>query len=286
MSWMNRTAVLVTAVLVVSLSACGDQHSDDRVTEQPPSPEPGTSASRDDIVWRVFDGPGFTSPEIAFNMLPAITVYGDGRFVVPLPDQRQLVLTRTSAFEEGQLPAAVLAALEERIAAAHVFDQSLHELGNPGIADAGTTTVTGLSPEGNQVEVSAYALGMGGGTMISDGQRDLRERISALIHDTQAMLPDHGDHAYQPELLAVIGFSGDGAVDPTTEQQRWPGPSTDVMFADQQNGYGCYVVKSQDVPTIYDAALDNDGLFWTDGRGGIFEALVKVVLPDQQACPL
>src|SRR4051812_38524232 len=157
---MNRPSRVASSAVVVLVglacllaNGCGVVK---QVVDQPPPPH----AAPGDVVFQVSYGGGMTTLANAVAVRPALVVYGDGRYLVPHDPDASGTAIRT--FDQGQLSDHDLRSIEQVVASSRVFDDPDPDFGDPAVMDAGSTSVRGLSPDGNAVELDAYALGDGG----------------------------------------------------------------------------------------------------------------------------
>lgn len=269
----SRSAAVVACVLTTPIfTGCGVM---EQLSDHPNPPDAGA----DDIVWQVSYG----GLPIALSGGPSITVYGDGRFLVPHVFEQEPDPSVVTTFDQGHLSDPDLASLQQAVADSHVLDQGAVDLGDPAVMDASTVTVRGLGPAGTTVELDAYALGLGGTEPLTDRQVDLRNRLDGLLSDLADQLPDRGASAYDAERLRVYAYDTFGSVPPGAPH-TWPGPLHTDLFGGLDDGPACAVIAGPDVPRVLEAAVDNPDHTWTDPAGD-FYAVVTVALPGEPACP-
>ncbi len=278
MTCLARIAAVTASWLLAAatLSGCGAaEHVGDQTT--PPS------AGADDIVWQVTYEQGFTSTEMVLSGRPALTVYGDGRFLAQRRDDDGASPTVVTTFEEGRLTPEELNAVREHVADSHALDVPDPDLGDPAVMDAGTTSVRGLGPDGTAVELHAYALGIGGPDGLTTQQADLRARLDALIAEVDRLIPDHRSRPYEAERLEVHLLDGVSPFDGARPPAAWPGPSHRTLFTGQADTPACAVISGSDVDAVLEAAQHNPELSWTDPSGD-FRAVVTIALPGDKPC--
>jgi hypothetical protein len=236
---------------------------------------PHVSAS--DIVWQVSHGAGMTTSELALSAQPSVTVYGDGRYLVPHQD----VGGDGTAFvslDEGRLNPTTLSQLRQRIATSQVFDQGELDLGTPQVSDAGTTSIRGLDAEGHVVELDAY--GLGTTTGLTARQADLRSRIDRLLRDLGSWVPDSAPTPYRPSRLEVFAHDPTGTSDSPGPDMQWPGPPPKALFGSDRS---CSIVSGQSVTRLLGAARHNPTWRWRTGDD-VFAALVRIAIPGSEVC--
>lgn len=230
---MRRPAALLIAVLVATaLGACrgegttvgaGDAGGGPTTTAPGAAADPPAAVG---LVLQITTGGGFLPPELSFATLPQLTLYADGRVVVPGPTTLEYpgaalpnLLTGTVAADDVR--AAVAAAR-----AAGVADAP--DLGRPPVADAPTTTFV-LVDGGTTYRAEAYALDidLDGGPGLAPAQRQGRQRLRDLVAESERL----GAAATEPYRAAAVSVlvrphagvdRGEPPVEPEPGEAAWP----------------------------------------------------------------
>ncbi len=295
------------AVIAVVLTGCAGAGGG----AGPPSFSPPSTQGRDPGSTVVLQVQGLG--EIAghwsmLSRLPGPSVYADGRVVREI-DQFATPVDQLPALPQvvqQKLTPTGLDALLQRARAAGVGDDA--DLGEPPIADAGTTRFV-MATEDGPAWSDAYALRESAGQIVEVGQpvpspsipvgsggndgtftreqADARYKLlelSTILDDLPAAVgaSEVSEQVpYQPRALAVI-VAPDSA-DPALPALAWPGPA--LLGQDVKvGGASCTVVHGADLDPVLDAAgrarLKTP---WTDG-GHTWGLRFRPLLPDENTC--
>ncbi len=275
---ISSASLAGAAVLALVLTSCGSAAAPRTVVGE--STSTLAPLSPDAIVWQVVDGAGFTTVEYALSVEPTITVYADGRVIVPRP-QGEVFDPTPVQMREGTLTAQQVEALRSEADSSGLFDGGHVDFGQGAVSDAGTTMVTAANASGEEVSVAAYALGFTGDVGVTAEQQRLRAELSRLVKNSLDQVPDTS--RMDPTQLAVLGFDRGSSGD-QPPAVAWPGTPHTKLFA-RQGDRPCVLLPADETAAVWAAALDNPGLRWRDADGP-FTALVKIVLPGTQPCPV
>lgn len=283
---MKRLLLLLAVLAVLAVAAgCGD----DEVTAVSDAP-PGVPG--DGLVLRVDRTAGFTTPELAFAMVPSVSIYADGRVLTPgatieIYPGPALVPVYDSTLDAGAI--ADLVALADELGLA---DEPL-DFGQPPVADAGDTVVTIVTDDG-AVEQVANALHEGTDadeSALTGEQRENRERLLELVRaiEEAAVAPDSGGvepfvpDAYLARASTVPPELLEG--DPASEEPQprfveWPAellPPADIG--------ACTVFEADAAEHLGRLLAEADQLtYFTDAAGEPWRVTVRPVLPDESGC--
>lgn len=286
-----QTVVVLGTVLLVAACQAG------ATPGATPSPSPGIThpTGAADLVVRIENGGGFVGPNWTVRQLPWLSVYGDGRVMVPGPQIEiypspalpNVVTFRIS--EEG-----LQKVLEEALAAGLLGADAHYDY--PGIADAGTTTFTVVAG-GKRHVVSAYALAEGGAL---DDQLDpdtLRARTALLKFqeralDLRAWLGSaviESESPYRFEALRIYVTARQPA-DPQIQPgfADWPLATPLSSFGAPGGGLldaRCGVVSGDELATLRPAVQGSNELtVWRSGAAE-YQLILRPLLPDESGCP-
>lgn len=286
-----QTVVVLGTVLLVAACQAG------ATPGATPSPSPGIThpTGAADLVVRIENGGGFVGPNWTVRQLPWLSVYGDGRVMVPGPQIEiypSPALPNVVAFrisEEG-----LQKVLEEALAAGLLGADAHYDY--PGIADAGTTTFTVVAG-GKRHVVSAYALAEGGAL---DDQLDpdtLRARTALLKFqeralDLRAWLGSaviEPESPYRFEALRIYVTARQPA-DPQIQPgfADWPLATPLSSFGAPSGGLldaRCGVVSGDELATLRPAVQSSNELtVWRSGAAE-YQLILRPLLPDESGCP-
>jgi hypothetical protein len=235
---------------------------------------------------------GFVPVEFTFLNAPSFALYGDGTIVVPgaqiaiYPGPALPAMIQRSVDETGIqaiLAAAVEAGLER--------DGDYSDLGQMGIADAGTTTFS-LTVDGTTHVVSAYALGMAEERQpgqpedvwrMREALERFRRRLEVLDWLPAGSLGPERAYTGTSARLLVTPYRADG--DLRQEPIAWPlstglagiGEPFDVL----SDGGRCAVLEGADWEAVHAAAVQaNQRTPWTSD-GERFAIAFRPLLPDE-----
>jgi hypothetical protein len=276
---MRRLApVLITGLAL--LAACGD---DSNGGSSPAGPiEHPTGA--DELVIQVQTGGGFVAPSSLALEIPAISVYGDGTFIVPGPTTLQYPGNALPNLQRGRITEAELQELLEAAVAAGILREEPPDFGDPGVTDMPSTDI--IVNGDSEYHVSIYALDyMDGDDNLESEQRAARERVRDFI----AMLPTDATEQYDPDAVAVLVRPYTN-VESVAEPGRHDWPLGDLATTGEPiEGFGndtrCLVVADTDETHTVLAAATNARLgdVW-QSAGADYALSFRPLLPDESGC--
>jgi len=267
--------VLVALGLGLALAGCGA-----KVT-------PGPSVTRDpapaDLVLRVDPLPGYGLEEWSYTHLPIISVYGDGRVITTGATPAIFPGPALPALMIQLIPTSDVRRLAERARAAGVGSNA--DLGQPGVADAGSMRFTLLTDAG-LVQTTAYALGdVGNDPNLSARQRAARQALQDLVDELRRPLPGPAPVPYTPTAVAVIAQpwqnQGDPAL-PNPPPVAWPGPALPGPYLTERLGCGVATGATADA-VIAAASHANTRTPWSYGARH-WTLTLRPLLPDESTC--
>jgi hypothetical protein len=287
----QRTVVVLgTAVLVAACQAGATPA---------PTASPGIShpTGAADLVVRIENGGGFVPPTYQVRQLPWLSIYGDGRVMVPGPQIEiypgpavpNVVTFRIS--EEG-----LQKVLEEALAAGLLGADAHYDY--PGIADAGTTTFTVVAG-GKRHVVSAYALSEGGAMDSQLDPETLRARTALLKFQERALDLRSwlGAAVIEPESAYRFAALRIFVAPPQPADQdlqpsflNWPLATPLASFgapvvAPSLGDARCAVVSGDELATLLPAVQSSNELtLWRSG-GKEYQLILRPLLPDESGCP-
>ncbi len=286
-------AIILSLSAALVLTGCADV----------PSTPPGSGAiahptGTDDLILSVGWEGGFVPTEYLFTNAPSFALYGDGTLITPgaqielYPGPALPPFVARTVSEEG-----IQAILHRALEAGLDLDGDYSDLGNMGIADAGTATFV-LSADGATHRVTAYALGMEGDERVDGQPEDVwstRRRLSDFMSEIgtlDAWLPagSLGDERTYEATSARL-LVGPATTDPDLPQEpaTWPleVPLRDLGDAAPTLGEGwrCAVIDGEDWATVERAARRANQLTPWTSHGGSYRLVFRPLLPDEAGCP-
>jgi hypothetical protein len=275
---------------VLTLAACGDDGGGGGTSATEPAADIAYPTGADDVVIRVEVGGGFEVGPVVTDQ-PAVSVYGDGRVVVPGPTIERYPPPALPNLLETEIDAGQI---EDLLGAADelgLLDADV-DYGEPGITDQPRTVVT-IAADDEVYVHDVYALDHEGGTGddLTDEQRaareNLREFVGLATGDTVT-----GDDAlgpYEYDELAVIAedySQPNGNEAPRPNVLDWP-LDQDLATAGERFDFGgrCQVVSGPDaIGTVVGQAQDATTITKWRSAGRSFSVTFVPLLPDEHGC--
>lgn len=258
----RRAGVALTAILAFALTGCqslGDGGAGDPPTDDDVVPG-GTPAVAGAPVLQLSSRGGFSMIGYDFSAPPTLTVYDDGRAVVPGP---QIAIYPAPVLPNLQVEQLSADDLDALVAAAR--DAGLladpPDYGMPNVTDLPTTYLT-LTVDGRTVTHAAYALGIvdgesatpegalaRGDSGLTDAQAAARQTLAQFIATANDLVGATGaGELYAIEAFGVFAWpidaSVEGAVAPDVQVLPWP---LDVALADMTQ---CTLVDGDAAQTL------------------------------------
>ncbi len=271
---MRRTAAVVVAL--AALAGCGD---DDGSSAAPRSPTPPTGP--DDLVIQVSTGGGLIAPQSLVVEIPAVSVYGDGTFIVPGPTTAQYPGPAWPHIQRGRISEEELQELLQAARNAGFLDDEPPDFGEPGVSDAPSTDVV-VDAGGDERAVSIYALDfVEADDDLDPEQRAARERARDFI----AMLPTDATEQYPVDAIAVLVSPYVTDEIPFEGEAEWPlgslagaGEPIEGFSPDSR----CLLVTGTDDPDTVRAAAQgtSEGARWY-AEGESYNLVFRPLLPHE-----
>jgi hypothetical protein len=266
---------------------------------------PITHPAGDALVLRVETQGGFLPPGASFSQVPSLSLYGDGRVVVPGavpaiypgPALPPLLVSRLS--ESG-----MQAVLHEIVATGLFTASQSFNGGKAFVADAGTTLFT-LHAGGRDVTISVYGLGTfdlsNPPAPIANeelaAQRALTQ-LSQKLSTLDSWLPasawiDRQSRVFAPEALRLLVRSAD--TDPPDQSGipnqlvPWPSATDPGTFGDpatQPAGARCGVAVGADAAIWFGVLRQANQLTRFTAGAHRYQVTPRPLLPDEpRSCP-
>jgi hypothetical protein len=259
----------------------------------------------DQLVLRVEHRGGLMIAGATFTALPAFTLLGDGRVILPGAQIDIFSGPALPSVQVRQLTEAGVQTVLNAVAASGQFAASAEWRGAQNfVADAADTIVT-LNAEGRTVTVSIYGLGTflpgeappnlpAAEVGVHQALSRLLERLSTL--DTwlplTAWAAQQTWQPYVPDALRLLVRNADA--DPpdaggiANQELPWPTATDPATIGDatQFGDFRCGVVTGDEADAWYEALSNANQLTrWTSGEHR-YEVSVRPLLPDEPAeCP-
>jgi hypothetical protein len=290
---LRIVAILGTALLVAACQAGATPGATPSPTASPGITHTTGAA---DLVVRIENGGGFVGPTYQLRQLPWLSIFGDGRVMVPGPQIEiypgpalpNVVTFRIS--EEG-----LQKVLEEALADGLLGADAQYQY--PGIADAGTTTFTVVAG-GKRHIVSAYALAEGGAMDSQLDPETLRARTALLKFQERALdlrswlgaAVIEPESAYRFEALRIFVTAAQPADQGITPGYAdWPLATPLASFGDPMVGnlgdMRCAAVSGDDLAKLLPAIQNSNELTLWHSGGKEYQLVLRPLLPDESGCP-
>lgn len=285
------------------LTACGEAtvetSGDAPVAADPPAtgaPSAG-SGSADDLVIRVEQVGGFSTPAMLAGRLPLVSVYADGRVITQGAQIAIFPAPALPSIQVHRIDQEGVAQLVDLATTSGVGSGA--DLGRPAVTDLLSTRVTVVTADGPQT-LEAYALqeesletaatDAGG---LTPEQVEARKQVRTLLAALQdpASVLDAGtvtdEGQYEPTAVAAIA---DAWVDPGAgaeleqPQVQWPEPDLPGEPLGESIPTGCVTTEGAAAQQVLQAAEDaNAATPWVSGAEQWTVAL-RPLLPDESGC--
>jgi hypothetical protein len=307
---MRRTALLcprvaalpIALILVLAMAACGR-------TGGSPSPSGGTGGiphpAGDELVFRIAYAGGFQLPMSDVTNLPAFTLTGDGRVILPGAMTDISPGPLMPAVQVRRLTEGGVQTVLQTIAASGQFGGSVEWRGAQNfVADASDTIFT-LHADGRETIVKVYGLGTVAPDMEPPPNFPAAEKaahlaLQRLVERLTAMdqwLPasawaDAAWRGYEPSAMLLLARNADN--DPPDDTGigntdiEWPVAGDPAAFGAPTTlpDMRCGAVTGEDAEAwLAVLSTANQLTRWT-GDGHKYEVTVRPLLPDEpETCP-
>lgn len=296
---MRRLPLALAVLASGLLAACsddpttveaGDGRGDGTSTASTTVPRATTTppAAPEGLVLQITTGGGFLPAELAFATFPVLTLYGDGRVVVPGATTLEYPGKALPALLAGTVGAEAVGAAVAAAREAGVGDTA--DLGRPPVADAPTTTFL-LVEGGKTHRTEAYALDIDvdPGPGVSEAQSEARSRLRDLVARTTSELGAAATGPYRAEAVSVLtrpyaevdrgGLPGE----PAPGEAQWP--LGDLAGGGREAlGGRCLGFTGADAAKVLDAAADaRSTTRWRSG-GETWALTFRPELPGVEPC--
>ena len=292
---VTRRAGLGVAAVALALTLAGCQSLGDGVADPPDDPIPGGSPDADAVLLQIEVSGGFVMAGYDFSTVPELTVYADGRAIVPGPQIAIYPAPVLPNLQVEQLSEAEVAALVAAARDAGLLGKA-PSYGQPGITDVPTTFVT-LTVDGRTYQHAAYALGFFEGegpagdvaplaeeSGITEAERAARVALAEFIATAHDLVGATGDgEAYQIDAFGIFAwsviFDVEGVVDGLAAQVLpWP---LDLALADAAE---CTVVDGAAAQTLLKALAGANSLTLFEQDGVTYSVFFRPLLPHESGC--
>ncbi|CAN5130730.1 hypothetical protein BH20ACT24_BH20ACT24_04790 [soil metagenome] len=246
-----------------------------------------------DLVLRLEECCGFLPVPAALKQVPSFSLYGDGRLVTQGPQIEIYPSPALSSLQVTQLDEAGTQAILRAARAAGLFGPDRHyEI--PTILDAPTSTFTLVSAGARHV-VSAYALGMEGGSDLPAEELEARRALTEFrgqLFDLRRWLPD-GSVGQETQLLfeeiRVFVTAGAPPEEPELKQPaiEWPLSSSLAGFGEplaSRSSMRCGSVEGAELDALLPRALEANDLTPWRSEGLLYSLVFRPLLPDESGC--
>lgn len=275
------------AVTLFLLTACAQNAPDTGTAGSGAGATPGRDA--DTVVLRVRHSGGFVTPDLLLGRLPLVSVYADGRVITEGPQIMIYPAPALPNVQVQQIDPVTVDDLVARATAAGVRPGA--DFGQPNVADAPTTHVDVLTPDGMQsVAVVALQQAQPDDARLTPAQRDARAKLAAFTAELTGLPTAPGEPEPQPyraETLAALARPYLKPADDLPSQPPavpWPGPALPGDYLTEGIKLGCVTASGAEADQILAAADQaNANTPWTSG-GNTFTVTFRPLLPDETGC--
>jgi hypothetical protein len=282
----SQPLVLVAALALLLLAtACGDDDQATRTTDDtsPPTGDGGGGGDGDLVVSLDVHG-GFVPVERAVADTADTVLVGDGTVLSPAPTIAIFPGPALVAFQVGRVDPAEV---EELAAAIEALDPEADYRSDAEaqIADAPETTVSVLRGGEETTSITAYALGMAGGS-------GPRAELAAVVERINGLTDPSGGELYEPTALRVHDVT-EQAGDPPSSTTSAPEPEVPAEPSGRvlewplpHDGRACTVLDAaDDVAAVLEVLAEATQLDWFSTDAGVRRLVVVPVLPgDRRPC--
>jgi hypothetical protein len=244
-----------------------------------------------EVVLQITSGGGFVPIEYDYTNIPEFSLYGDGRVVVSGPVMMVYPGPALPNLQTTMIPEKAVQAILSGAGDTGLFD-STFDYGQPGIADAPTTTFV-VNAQGQTHRVAVYALGMeSGASGLSPKQQQIRAALSALrgaLIDLTTFV--QGEIAWtQFEYRALAVYSRAVSPNPSTDSTDimanrldWPLGDLGTLGEEVAGGFRRVVVSGQDLSTLQQKPPLSEATVITLWKSGSreYQLLFRPLLPDE-----
>jgi hypothetical protein len=286
-----RRLLPLLLVPILALAACGDDgedvstrpDGDDPTDPTDPTDPAGPGAPADGdatLVVSVEVVGAFTTPEAGFRQLPTQVVYEDGTtasqgaVMAIYPGPAVLPVVR------GELAEADVARVREAAVEAGLTGEDL-DVGEPPVADAGTTRIT-VVVDGTEHVTEVPSLGFDEvGPGVDEDQAEARGRVRTFLDELDRLVVGAETSDWlavdRYRVMALEPLEGD-ELDVEPNRLDWPLEQAPAMGE-------CTAVTGEDAVAL-EGVLDRatEITVWTGPDGETFRAAVRPVLPHEPDC--
>jgi hypothetical protein len=265
-----------------------------------------THPAGDELVFRIEYTGGFVMPQTLFAGLPAFSMTGDGRVIVPGALIDIFPGPLMPAIQVRRLTEGGVQAVLQAVAATRQFGNSTEWRGAQNfIADASDTVFT-LHADEQDVVVTVYGLGTVAGPGLEpppnfpEAELAAHRVLQALVDrltTIDSWLPesawaDSAWRPYQPDALRLLVRNADA--DPPDDtgigntEVEWPIAGDPAAFGERASleGMRCGVVSGEDAAAWLAVLSTSNQLTRFTARGHRYEVTVRPLLPDEpETCP-
>lgn len=286
-----RVGVML-GVLTLALAGCQTPREGDDVPDltpggddrPPATAEPGEwgDLGPDVVVLEVKVGGGFVPMGWDFRQVPTITVYGDGRAIVPGPTTLQYPGAALPNLLEVRLPDGAVGEILDAAAAAGLLGEA-PDYGAPPVTDLPTTTVR-ISDGTATYEHAAYALdaGVGEEVGLTPEQSAARTALIDVVAEATWRATSGGEEPYEASAVAFLAWPvGPDAAPSAYEPAVLPWPLADVALADAGQ---CASVDGADAQALLEVLRGANELTRFEQDGVTYELFVRPLLPHETGC--
>jgi hypothetical protein len=283
-----RSLVILAIAAVVAACSSGAAASPSPAPTTAPSPSASAvpypiDTSAGSLVLRISTAGGFIGPSADLARIPELSLYGDGRVVLPWTPTGDAPLI-PGMLEERLSAAEVQKVLAAADAAGLLGADATYA--SPGMPDAGMTTFR-VRVAGTTHVVSASGLGADPSGLDPADPRAALAAFRASVGNLAAML----GRSVEPVEFHPAGYRvylSAAQLDPTAPSSAtldWPLASDPATGAPTlADGVTCQAVMGADAATFAKAAASATPTTLWRAASGLWLAQVRPLLPDEHGC--
>lgn len=283
-----RGTLIAAAVPLFVMSACAQPTADGAGLPASGTPESSAASPQGgtSLVLRTEQFGGFVPQDRTVGALPQVSVYADGRVISEGP---VVAVYPGPALPNVQVQTISPERVQELIKAAEAAGvRNGADFGRPNVADAPSTRVTVVTPQGTQ-SVTAAALheSQPQDPQLTPAQRSAREKLATYVSSLTSLQTSQSDvKPYSAEAVAVLArpWVDPGGTDPKSPEKAWPGPALPGTYLNAAIKIGCVMVTGAEKDKVWAAAKDATAITPWTADGAKYLITFRPMLPDEAGC--
>jgi hypothetical protein len=223
------------------------------------------------VLIELYTSPGFTPPDFAWNKMPELVVYADGRVIRTQLDYAGSEYQRSVL--EAHLASSEICSLLTQIEANGFFDPSAGVYTPPGVTDMGTTFITVKAWQTQQI--SAYGLDFALDTQYGPAGGIASPALTKTYILLSQFAPANAQ-PYQPDRVAVLVHP----LESSQAAQLWPiaDLKLSTLITDTTTGRAEVVLDGDKATQVYQLFADHLSVAFSE-NGKAYQVSVRPLLP-------